>query len=227
MKSLKESILSSTKTGKTVFAEKMKEWARENIVTEFVLTPNISSELHSDLRLKNDVKEIPEYVKFDYVNQFFINNLINEITEKQFPKEINILKFHGNVKKLNVDFTLKVNKVISCTAYSKLLEKIEKFDIEFEKSNDVYNGNLDLAFTSLDIDEIQKINVKNIKTLNILDTPAAKYLLRIAKKFQKSKDVEGFNEYMNKTFSNMQGLLTIVLNSRTLICKNENNWILV
>ena len=88
MKSLYESILSSTKTGKTVFTEKMKEWARENIATEFCLTPNISSALNSDLRLKSDVKEIPEYVKFDYVNHFFINNLINEITEKQFPKEL-------------------------------------------------------------------------------------------------------------------------------------------
>jgi hypothetical protein len=227
MKSLYESILGSTKTGKTVFTEKMKEWARENIATEFCLTPNISSALNSDLRLKSDVKEIPEYVKFDYVNQFFINNLINEITEKQFPKEINILKFHGNVKKLNVDFTLKVNKVISCTAYSKLLEKIEKFDIEFTNPNSIDSGNLDLALTSLDIDEIQKINAKNIKNLNILDTPAAKYLLKIAKKFQKSKDVEGFNEYINKTFSNMQGLSVIILNSRTLIHKRGNNWILV
>ena len=155
MKSLYESILSSTKTGKTVFTEKMKEWARENIATEFCLTPNISSALNSDLRLKSDVKEIPEYVKFDYVNHFFINNLINEITEKQFPKEINILKFHGNVKKLNVDFTLKVNKVISCTAYSKLLEKIEKFDIEFTNPNSIDSGNLDLALSSLYIDEIK------------------------------------------------------------------------
>ena len=226
MKTLKESILSSTKTGKENIIERVKEWANKNLRGSFICDLKISSVIDGYIHVNELVREIPDYINFDYVYEFNINHHINDITEKQFPNEISILHFWGDCAEINCPFTLKVDKKISCCGYQHLLKKIKHFDIEFKKSNDKMNGELDLDGTGLKLEEIQKITAKNINTLKIKDTPSARTILRNCKKFPKV-DKAGLTKYLDDLFKNLDGVFIVELNSRTMLRKAGNSWYII
>ena len=226
MKTLKESILSSTKTGKENIKEKVKEWAQKNLRGNFVCDLKISSVRDGYIAVNELTKEIPDYINFDYVYEFIINNHINDITEKQFPNTISRLLFWGDCTEIDCPFTLKVDKRITCGGYQHLLTKIKHFDIEFKKSNDKNDGVLDLDYTGLKLEEIQKITAKNINILKIKDTPAGKTLIRNCKKFPKV-DKAGLTKYLDDIFKNFEGLNIVDLNSRTMLRKAGNSWYII
>ena len=226
MKTLKESILSSTKTGKENIIERIKEWVNKNLRGSFVCDLKISSTIDGYIHVNELVREIPDYINFDYVYEFNINHHINDITEKQFPNDISTLFFWGDCTEINCPFTLKVDKKISCCGYQHLLKKIKHFDIEFKKSNDRNNCVLDLDDTSLNLEELQKITAKNINILKIKDTPGARTLLRNCKKFPKV-DKAGLTKYLDDLFKNFEGLDIVELNSRTMLRKAGNSWYII
>lgn len=226
MKSLYESILSSTNTGKEKIIERLKEWATENLRGSFVCDLKISSTRGGYINIYEMVREIPDYINFDYVYEFNINHHINDITEKQFPNEISVLFFWGDCNEIDCPFTLKVDKKISCSGYQHLLKKIKHFDIEFKKSNDKNDCELNLDDTLLKLEEIQKITAKNINILKIKYTPAANTLLRNCKKFQKIDKVD-LTKYLDEVFKNIEGVNLVELNSRTMLRKVENYWYIV
>lgn len=226
MITLYESILSSTKTGKENIIERVKEWATKNLRGSFECDLKISGTKDGYIYINELVREIPDYINFDYVYEFNINHHINDITEKQFPNEISILHFWGDCAEIDCPFTLKVDKRISCCGYQHLLKTIKHFDIEFKKSNDKMNGVLDLDGTSLKLDEIQKITAKNINILKIKDTPSARTIIRNCKKFPKV-DKAGLTKYLDDIFKNFEGLDIVELNSRTMLRKAGNSWYII
>ena len=76
MKTLKESILSSTKTGKNSFKQKIEEWLKSNKINKYTIDDDnmISVEGYSGYYQPYTITtDIPDYIKFDYFSILLVN----------------------------------------------------------------------------------------------------------------------------------------------------------
>lgn len=229
MKTLKESILSSTKTGKQkILKEKIEEWCKNNIFGKYLLENNIIScpFVFEDLYIKN-AKEIPDYIK------------IGDIRGSLFVEDINLLKeinIVGNIFNLVYDDNLKVIdnkeliKVYNRFEYHKYpkLKSIKNLNIEFLNDMNKQNSKNLISFsnTLIGLKDLKNIKAKNVKKLVLANTPATDELVDIIYS-DKYKDNEELNKYIDKEFNNFQGIKMIIL--KPLLChlvKEDNKWIL-
>jgi hypothetical protein len=227
MKTLYESILSSTKTGKSAITkEKIEKWMDANI-------PYLKNayEINNDLqicskksiiKIPEGITEIPKYIKFGDVDELALNCDVNILTKEQFPTSMNTFLISGRANNvIDIKFPLKINNRFSFSAFPHLVKEIKNLEVEFpELSSNI----IDLSTTNIDIKDINNINSKNLMQLYITDTPAAKKIIGKVNKFIKDKDNDKMNDYLNDIFSHMPKIQIVYISHRTLLRNVKNVW---
>jgi hypothetical protein len=149
MKTLIESILSSTKTGKEAIKKQIEEWLKSNNVKDFDINDDNSISMYTDTRTFFEIKtDIPKYIKIKYCSEFLINtpealNVVPEecaklafenITIKDFTflekmKKCAVIYIHNcdikSFKGLNKVNGL-INLVVSGNKYAYTIKEISK-----------------------------------------------------------------------------------------------------
>lgn len=229
MKTLKESILSSTKTGKSAInREKIEKWIDDNI-------PYLKNayEINNDLqicsnyfiRIPEGLTEIPKYIKFGDVNEIALNCDVNILTKEQFPTSMNSFLISGRANNIiDIKFPLKINNRFLFSAFPHLVKEIKNLEVEFPDATSKHFKIIDLDTTNIEIKDIKNINAKNITHLYIKDTPAAKKIMRNVNKFIKDKDNDKMNDYLNDIFSHMPNIENVVTLQRTILRKGKISW---
>jgi hypothetical protein len=227
MKTLYESILSSTKTGKTAITkEKIEKWMDANI-------PYLKNayEINNDLqicskksiiRIPEGITEIPKYIKFGDVDELALNCDVNILTKEQFPTSMNTFLISGRANNvIDIKFPLKINNRFSFSAFPHLVKEIKNLEVEFpELSSNI----IDLSTTNIDIKDINNINSKNLIQLYITDTPAAKKIIGKVNKFIRDKDNDKMNAYLNDIFGHIPKIQIVYISHRTLLRNVKNVW---
>jgi hypothetical protein len=229
MKTIYESILSSTKTGKTAITkEKIEKWIDANI-------PYLKNayEINNDLqicsncliRIPEGLTEIPKYIKFGDVNDIALNCDVNILTKEQFPTSMNTFLISGRANNvIDIKFPLKINNRFSFSAFPHLVKEIKNLEVEFPDTTSKHFKIIDLDTTNIEIKDIKNINAKNITNLYIKDTPAAKKIMRNVNKFIKDKDNDKLNDYLNDIFSHMPNIENVFTLQRTILRKGKISW---
>lgn len=227
MRTLKESILSSTKTGKTAITkEKIEKWMDANI-------PYLKNayEINNDLqicskksiiKIPEGITEIPKYIKFGDVDELALNCDVNILTKEQFPTSMNTFLISGRANNvIDIKFPLKINNRFSFSAFPHLVKEIKNLEVEFPE---VSSNIIDLSTTNIDIKDINNINSKNLIQLYITDTPAAKKIIGKVNKFIRDKDNDKMNAYLNDIFGHMPKIQIVCISHRTLLRNVKNVW---
>jgi hypothetical protein len=246
MKTLYESILSSTKSGKDkIVREKIQAWI-DNISSEktsstyghnhkhkFVINSDLSISYNGDLYLDmcfnkdgclQEVIEIPDYINFDTIGGNFYVKMytINKMQKNQFPK---IIKRSCSIK--GNDETLK--DVHICAKYIIMVNNsfFSKIDnVEFELAPD---GHFIFSDSNLTLEEFKKIKFVNgnLEAIECSNTPMGNTLLKTRNKFFKNEDMGGFKEYMMDIVpkSKFPNLIKIVIKpKRKLVDSSMKDW---
>ena len=144
MKSLYESILASTQSGKVAF---VKKWIFDNlfnheihtfnpsVVDEYYdITPDgISTKQQSNLGVDIDqnVKgEIPKEIKFNQIYDGFTFGRKKNITVKQLPKYVHKLYINGEIGTIP-SFKMELSSALEIEGSSTILEHIEPIELKF------------------------------------------------------------------------------------------------
>ena len=234
MKSIKESILSSTKTGKDAL---IKQWCDKYLqywspingdAPKYSITKGgkiTSPSGGEDIIISSELKEkVPSYIKFDEIKgNFYIQTELGFFKQEQLPPYMERL-FISNCKtipslKLKLDTHLSVNDLIEKPGYNKL-ETIEPIEIEFTKKSKFEKPNIHLENTNIDLKSLLNIKTNYLYVLYIQNTPAAKEILKNIKKYKDSPDKQ--NEYLKDVFKNFPGIYKIFLSPRIYITHREN-----
>lgn len=212
MRTLKESILSSTNTGKE---GKIKEWCEKHLSSynykinskgeiEDTNEHGISINFHQD-------KPIPSYIRFGKIEgDFYIGNEINSLSKEQFPKSMNTLALKGNIDSLELKIS-EINTMygIRCLSssvqgYSKFKKGVKKIKI-FVNSNKrsfIYSKDIDLEETDIKLKDLKNIEViGNDVNIMIQNTPASRSLKKLYKMY-KEKYVQEKIDYIKLFIEN-------------------------
>lgn len=227
MKTLYESILSSTNTGKTAInREKIEKWIDTNIPylkNAYEINKDLQICSKYSIRIPEGLTEIPKYIKFGDVKELVLNCDINILTEEQFPTSMNQFLISGRANNIiDINFPLKINTRLSFSAFPHLVKEIKNLEVEFPDTTNRHF--IDLDNTNIEIKDIKNINAKNITNLYIRDTPAAKKIMRNVNKFIKDKDNDKMNAYLNDIFGHMPNIKIVVTSQRTTLRNTEINW---
>lgn len=235
MKTLYESILGSTKSGKI---QMIKDWCEENITC--IGMPGDSS---NPFKIDNDGKiipsypgnpinlkywngkPIPSYIKFGDFGRgsFFSSDSLNELKSEQLPDNCAVFYISGKIgtipsRRIKAQFGIDINE------YHQKLNKIEPFEIECGSLNG-RKPVIDISLTNVKLKDVLNITViGDIYNLKITKTPAAKELLKIFKK-QESKSEPDLNrgfisKELNEMFKNFPELRYIEIGERTRLEHN-------
>ena len=229
MKTLKESILSSTNTGKQkILKEKIEKWCENNISGRYLLENNIIScpFVFEDLYIKN-AKEIPDYIKIGDIRSSLFVEDINLLKEANIVGDIFSLIYGDDMKIIDNKELIKVYNRFQYHRYP-LLKSIKNLNIEF--LNDINKKDsknlISFANTLIGLKDLKNVKAKNVKKLVLANTPATDELVDIIYS-DKYKDNDELNKYINKEFSNFQGLKMIILKPLEChIVKEDGKWIL-
>lgn len=195
MITLKESILSSTRTGKDSL---IKEWCEKHLSSnnykinskgeiEDTNEHGLSINFHQD-------KPIPSYIRFGKIEgDFYIGNEINSLSKEQFPKSMNTLVLKGNVESLELKIS-EINTMYgirclfsSVQGHSKFKKGVKKVKI-FVNSNsysNIYSKDIDLEETSIKLKDLKNIEViGNNVNIMIQNTPASRSLKKLYKEYK-------------------------------------------
>lgn len=235
MKTLYESILGSTKSGKN---QLIKDWCEENILDLGSDSPNyiinddgkiVPGYSGNPINLKNwNGKPIPSYVKFGDFGDgyFFSDTALSELKNEQLPENCSVFFISGKIgtipsRKIKARFGLRLN------TFPQKLTNIEKLEIECNYSI-ARKPVIDISLSNVKLKDVLNITVVgDIYKLDIKNTPAAKELLKIFKK-QESKSEPDLNrgfisKELNEMFKNFPELRFIAISSRTSIEHNPKN----
>ena len=235
MKTLYESILGSTKSGKF---QMIKDWCDENITC--IGMPGDDS---NPYKLDNDGKIIPSYpgnpINLKYWNEkpipsyikfgdfgkgnFFSDTALAELKNEQLPENCSVFFISGKIgtipsRRIKAQFGLSLNE------YPQKLTNIEKLEIECSSLNG-RKPSIDISLSNVKLKDVLNITViGDIYRLDISNTPAAKELLKIFKK-QESKSEPDLNRgfisnELNEMFKNFPELRFISVSSRTSLEHN-------
>jgi hypothetical protein len=236
MKSLYESILGSTKSGKI---QLIKDWCEENLTSISLPGDNsVPYKLDSNDRIipsypGNPInlkywggRSIPSCVKFGDFGKgnFFSDTALTELKNEQLPENCSVIYISGKIgtipsRRIKAQFGLSLNE------YPQKLNKIEEFEIECSSLNG-RKPVIDISLSNVKLSDVLNITViGDIYRLDISNTPAAKELLKIFKK-QESKSEPDLNrgfisKELNEMFKNFPELRYITVSSRTSIEHNQ------
>lgn len=235
MRTLYESILGSTKSGKF---QMIKDWCDENITC--IGMPGDDS---NPYKLDNDGKiipsypgnpinlkywngkSIPSYIKFGDFGKgnFFSDTALTELKNEQLPENCSVIYISGKIgtvpsRRIKAQFGLSLNE------YPQKLNKIEPFEIECSSLNG-RKPVINISLSNVKLSDVLNITViGDIYRLDISNTPAAKELLKIFKK-QESKSEPDLNrgfisKELNEMFKNFPELRYIQIGDRTSLEHN-------
>lgn len=246
MKSLYESILGSTNSGKDkIIREKIQAWIDtvsseqrtssffgHNHKNKFVINTDLSVSYRGNLYLDmcfnkdgglQEIIEIPDYISFDtiegdfYVKMYTINKMQN-----QFPKIIRgNCSIKGNTTYLkDVHICASNITIVNCSLFSK----IDNVEIELGPY-----GHFIFSDSSLKLEEFKKIKFvnDNLESIDCSNTPMGDELLKTRNKFFKKEDMGGFKEYMKEIVpkTKFPYLLKIVIKpKRKLLDSSLQDW---
>jgi hypothetical protein len=232
MKSLYESILSSTKSG---IKSLRKEWCDENIMSvslrehPYEITDDgkiVPDYPGNPLILKYwDGNPVPSYIKFGDLGKsnFLPYDTLKGLKQEQLPENCAVFYITGEVGtipslRIKAQFGLYVNW------FHTRLTKIEKLEIECSTKNN-RKPIIDLSETKIDLEDVLNITViGDVYTLKIKKTPAAKELLKIFKKEERNSELDlnrGFiSKELNEMFKNFPELRYIETSDRTRLEHN-------
>jgi hypothetical protein len=236
MKSLYESILGSTKSGKI---QMIKDWCDENITcigmpgddsNPYKIDNNgmiIPSYPGNPINLKYwNGKSIPSYIKFGDFGRgnFFSSDALNELKSEQLPDNCSVFYISGKIgtipsRRIKAQFGLSINE------FHQKLMNIGKLEIECSSING-RKPVIDISLSNVKLSDVLNITViGDIYSLKITKTPAAKELLKIFKK-QESKSEPDLNrgfisKELNEMFKNFPELRYIEIGERTSIEHNQ------
>lgn len=229
MITLYESILSSTKTGKSAInREKIEKWIDTNIPylkNAYEINKDLQICSKYSIRIPEGLTEIPKYIKFGDVNDIALNCDVNILTKEQFPTSMNHFYISGRANNIiDIKFPLKINNRLSFSAFPHLVKEIKNLEVEFPDATSKHFKIIDLDTTNIEIKDIKNINAKNITHLYIKDTPAAKKIMRNVNKFIKDKDNDKMNDYLNDIFGHIPNIENVVTLQRTILRKGKISW---
>jgi hypothetical protein len=214
MKTLKESILSSTKTGKEGISDLIEKWCKKHIefskdTYSFTKDNKIVNKDIYDIIVTDINENIPHYINFGKLRGNFIlhDEAINYFNQEQLPEESYAFYIYINNDieitksfKYNVKNGFQISNEYSRKNIKNGIKIIEPIEINFPNKDYTY---IKIENTKIDISSIQNIKSNN-KSLFISGTSAALTLSHKVRMLEKNKDA--FYKYMNETFKNMPNL---------------------
>ena len=240
MITLKESILSSTKTGKAGLRNKIEEWCKENILSsnyvinnKFEIEPDIENGGKYDSFRISRKAEFPDYIKFgsNFENcNFYITPGMKDMDSSRFPKECRSLSIDRFTEKLP-SLKMRLHNII-IDDLSGDLSKISK-DCEFEfwsKPGGTWtalNAYISFRDTRVGLSELKNIKCTgDLKKLALIDTPAAKELIegiKKAKRLEKKTNQDEVTKYINTELSNFGTFERLELSNRIIYVLYTNS----
>lgn len=225
MKSLYETILASTQSGKAAF---VKKWIFDNLFNHelhtykmsevdelFDITPDgISTKQKSNMGVDIDhnVKgEIPREIKFNQIYAGFTFGRNKNITVKQLPKYAHKLYINGEIGTIP-SFKMELSCALEIEGSSTILSKIEPIELKFvecKKTGRIWED----RYIKLDNTHITKKDMDNIKCtgesitgLSIRNTDMQSEILkniRLIKKGKRKGEYENeISAYLTEYFKN-------------------------
>ena len=248
MKTLYESILGSTKSGKDkIVREKIEAWidtisTERNLMygcnhkSQFVINNDLSISYNGNLYLDRcynkdgnlqEIIEIPNFINFNTIEGNFSVKMytINKMQKNQFPKEIKEALFIKGDNETLKDVHICAKDVI--IKNGSLFSKIDNVEFEF-----LPEGHFGFSDTSLTIDEFKKIKFVNgnLTSIECYDTQIGNTLLKTRNKFFKKEDMQGFKKYMMEIVpkTKFPNLIKIKLTQKRQLLDNalKDWWIL-
>jgi hypothetical protein len=245
MKTLYESILGSTQSGKDkIIREKIQKWIDSvsqdknnhlfgyNCKNKFTinadLTVSYSGDLYLDVYTKDgryeEITQIPEYINFNKIQGNFQIKLytINTMKNSQFPKEIGGILYIKGDREVIKDLYIKAHDIVF--ANNSFFSKIENVKVELGDG-----GTINFNNSKITIEEFKNIEFvnDNLESIECSYTPMGDTILRTRNKFFKNEDMEGFKKYMTEIVpkTKFPHLLKIVIKpKRKLLDGSLNDW---
>ena len=229
MKTLKqrvqESILGSTKTGKTMLGW---NWLKDNLNyspedlekrMEFDSQGKIVNKGTWNIVLSHDnITTIPDYVQFGEINTSMYLGNANKIKDNQLGY-IEKLYIEGNTKKLE-NRTFNLGSTFIVESPLDAFEEIKNLTLNFARNA----SKIILSLTNIDLKSFNEIHT-NAYRIEIEKTPAAKELVKKIRKVQKTATTpEALDEFFKETLPNIQPSTRFIkLSNRTTIEQNPKN----
>ena len=206
MKSLYETILASTQSGKAAF---VKKWIFDNLFNHelhtykmsdvdelFDITPDgISTKQKSNMGVDVDHNvngEIPREIKFNQIYAGFTFGRKKNITVKQLPKYAHKLYINGEIGTIP-SFKMELSCALEIDGSSTILSKIEPIELKFvecKKTGRIWED----RYIKLDNTHITKKDMDNIKCtgesitgLSIINTDMQSEILKSIRTIKKGK----------------------------------------
>ena len=229
MKTLKqrvqESILGSTKTGKTMLAW---NWLKDNLIyspvelekrMEFDSKGKIVNKGTWNIVLSHDnITTIPDYVQFGEIKTCMYLGNANKIKDHQLEYVEN-LYIAGNTKKLE-NRTFNLGSFFKIDGYEEAFKEIKNLTLNFARSA----SKIILSLTEIDLKSFNEIHT-NAYRIEIEKTPVAQELVKKIRKVQKTATTtEALDEFFKQTLPNIQPSTRFIkLSNRTTIEQNPRN----
>lgn len=229
MKALKqriqESILGSTKTGKTML---VWDWLKDNLIyspidlekrMEFDSKGKIVNKGTWNIVLSHDnITTIPDYVQFGEIKTCMYLGNANKIKDSQLGY-IEKLYIEGDTRKLE-NRTFNLGSTFIVESPQDAFEEIKNLTLNFARSA----SKIILSLTKIDLNSFNEIHT-NAYRIEIEKTPAAKELVKRIRKVQKTATTpEALDEFFKETLPNIQPSTRFIkLSSRTTIEQNPKN----
>lgn len=236
MKTIKESILSSTKSGKDLI---IKQWCDEYIDPRhfsgepYIITPDgkiTESYKGNGIALYKDIKEVPSCIKFGSMfGSFHIKNNIDKFTSEQLPDETDNIFVDGDA--IIKDMTLKSNKGLYFVSLHKGKIEIKNVKCNFsgDRKNKLIKPSICCENSTVSLNDLMEFSFEEGSTiyrLNIIKTPAAEEIKKEIKKLKK-KDNQ-IDDYLNNLFGSWPGIRFVELSVRQKLELSQvtGKWIL-
>ncbi len=246
MKTLKESILSSTKTGSTGI---IKNWCDKYIGEgRYTLTTdnkvagekNFGGLYIFPERIGDEL--IPEYIKFaEGISYLFMpSHAINNLKKDQLPKEVGSLSIkmtdtHLKSFEISVKTSFSISKHNS--KHDKTLKSFDDIYINFLPEKDYIETNIALNDSEFDVNNLKKLHIttqKNNPKLFLYGSQAAKKInkeyLKICRETKNDLGYlnrnKRFSDYINNLLSNAKDLKDIYIKDNLFFYKDcFDTWI--
>lgn len=248
MRSLYESILSSTNSGKISiirsYIDKVTEKPDRYNINIDGNEVNISKSSFMDILNINIVPDVPSFIqlnKFDKLS-VWVNNA-QLLKGSQMPKDCDDLHLHFYK---TTSYTDEMNVIIRNKTFSlstsEGLTHIGDIHIDFKGSianpfpihlpvNDDWGtlslvdaNKIKLDRTNLSIGELKHIHSSNAEVLNIKDTPAARMMLRQYKNKGMNDYSDELNNYCKYIIETMPSVVLIVVSPKKGFIKTSKGW---
>ena len=225
MKSLYESILASTQSGKVAF---IKKWIFDNLFNHEIHTYNMSAvdeffditpdgistkqNINMGVDVDHNVKgEIPKEIKFNQIHSGFTFGRNKNITVKQLPKYAHKLYINGEIGTIP-SFKMELSCALEIEGSSTLLSKIEPIELKFvecKKTGKIWQDRYikldNTRITKKDLDNI-KCTGESITALSIVNTGVQSEILKSIRTIKKGKRKGEYenevSDYLSEYFKN-------------------------